>query len=97
MNRSPEDDVEVILPPGPGQFDMNDMAQELDQDEFDGPVSNGKFLDTTLVSSEFMSTQQEPIVASKSQSMSQSPNQSWFPMSREKKTRIKNKKQRFLF
>lgn len=42
MNRSPEED-EVILPPGvPGQFDMNDIAQELDQDEFDGPVSNGK-------------------------------------------------------
>lgn len=44
MNRSPEEDVEVILPPGPGQFDMNDIAQELDQDEFDGPVSNGKFV-----------------------------------------------------
>lgn len=48
MNRSPEEDEEIILPPtvprdGPGQFDMNDIAQELDQDEFDGPlVSNGK-------------------------------------------------------
>lgn len=46
MNRSPEDDEEVILPQtdrGVGPFDMNDIAQELDQDEFDGPlVSNGK-------------------------------------------------------
>lgn len=48
MNRSPEEDVEVILPPGPGQFEMNDIAQELDQDEFDGPVSNGKLARDSL-------------------------------------------------
>lgn len=48
MNRSPEDDEEIVPATGvPGQFDMNDIAQELDQDEFDGPlVSNGKTITT---------------------------------------------------